>query len=152
MKASIVLAFLLGCLGFLAPTSCAAQYSLLSQISCGINGGSTSCRSIGSGFSGAISCACTARCAVPSCPQPNLSASRTTLWGSAIPGGYPCVTSLSGTATAGPTTASNPARQTALFALNVVTGYIMGGPRSSEQIDDCFGGLMQDDVPISGIC
>lgn len=137
--------------GVNAVKSAAQTYSLLQNISCGF-GTSTSCQNSDYGFSGAISCACTALCVVEYCPQPSVSASKTSVWG-VYANSFPCVTRLTGTATAGQTaTYLFPTRLSALYALNVITGYFVGGPRTSQEINDCFQGIMQNDVPITGVC
>jgi hypothetical protein len=125
----------------------AQSNSVLGNIDCG--GGNVTCLQQKTGTTGAVRCTCTATCLSDLCITPSVGSTRAFQWG--MPPLRPCIFSVTGTATGGPTVTSNPSTQTAVFTNTTVTGLVLGNT-SSKQIVDCFQGTLEDDPLIGAIC
>ncbi len=128
--------------------------SVLGSINCGIGGQATCYQASFSKLSGGVRCSCLANCLGPSCITPSIGSTRGVVWGLYVPGAKPCLAPLTGIATGGTTTYSNPSTTTALFTQVTLTGIYLPLNLSytSRQVVDCFAGTVRDDDLIEGLC
>ena len=142
--ASLIICVLIA---FTVMKSHAQSSSVLGNIDCG--GGNVTCLQQKTGTSGAVRCTCTATCLSSLCIIPSVASTRAVQWG--IAPLRPCIASVTGTATGGPTVTNNPSTQTAVFTSTIITGLVIGNT-SSKQVVDCFRGTIEDDPLIGAIC
>ena len=150
MKATLnfaLLGFILTC--SIGQAQQCATRSVLQNIDCG--GGQATCFAQKTAQSGAVRCTCTASCASPSSIDQTVGATKALQWGVYVDG-VACQGFVTGQASGGTQAGNTPSINSAVFAQVTVSAAYVANRSSSKQVVDCFGGTIQNDDDIQGVC
>ena len=120
--------------------------SVLGDLNCGAF--RATCSVVLTGLVGVVSCNCTATCLAPGSLVGTVQAERGFSWGQ----NSPCLGLVTGKAWGESAGYVHLSVMSGLHAQDQASGAVIGGILGSSYQDDCFYGVVEDDLEITGLC